>query len=456
MNPPTDSPADAPDSEIFTVSRLNREARRILESGFPLLWVAGELSNLARPGSGHMYFSLKDEQAQVDCAMFRRSNQQLGFQPEDGDQVLVQARVSLFEPRGRFQLIVEKMEAAGEGILRRRFEELKKKLHAEGLFDEEHKQALPALPRSIGIVTSPTGAAVRDILKVLARRFPAVPVIIYPTRVQGEAATAEIVSAIEQASARRDVEVLIVARGGGSLEDLWCFNEEAVARAIYACPLPVVSGVGHEVDFTIADLVADLRAPTPSGAAEMVVPDRDELLRTLAARERQLSTLLKRLWKDYSEEMVDLNRRLRLMHPGAVVLQLQQRTDEMSRLLVNGMRNSLEYRRLNLATATQGLRAAAPLDQLRRRLDRARALAQSLGNATKSRLAATGSRFAVATGNLNAVSPLATLERGYAIVRDAKTGEVLRGVETVKPGDRIEAQLAHGSLVAGVEKVRKK
>ncbi|MDP7041807.1 MAG: exodeoxyribonuclease VII large subunit [Gammaproteobacteria bacterium] len=455
LNPPPQSPADSPDADILTVSRLNREARRMLEAGFPLLWVAGEISNFALPASGHMYFSLKDEQAQVSCAMFRRANRRLTFQPEDGDQVLVQARVSIFEPRGSYQLIVEQMEAAGEGILRRRFEELKQKLQGEGLFDELHKQGLPPVPRRIGIVTSPTGAAVRDILKILARRFPAVPVIIYPTRVQGEAATREIVTAIEQVSARNEVDVLIVARGGGSLEDLWCFNEEAVARAIYACPVPVVSGVGHEVDFTIADLVADLRAPTPSGAAEIVVPDCVELLRNIAMQERRLTKLLGRLWADYREDFGELRARLRRMQPGAIVLQQQQRCDDLVRQLANGMCNDLEFRRLAGAQIVQRLRACSPAERIRHDLYRSRALLDALGHTLDRRLAAVGSRIAVAAGNLNAVSPLATLERGYAIVRDAQTGEVLRTTDKLKAGDRIKAQLARGSLVAGVEKIRK-
>ncbi|MBS93575.1 MAG: exodeoxyribonuclease VII large subunit [Chromatiales bacterium] len=456
LSKPPKPPAEAPDADIFTVSRLNREARRILEAGLPPLWVAGELSNLAQPASGHMYFSLKDEQAQVRCAMFRNTNRRLTFQPEDGDQVLVQARVSIYEPRGSYQLIVEQMEAAGEGVLRRRFEELKKQLNNEGLFDERHKQSLPPVPRCIGIVTSPTGAAVRDILKILARRFPAVPVIIYPTRVQGAAATEEIVSAIAQASTRNEVDVLIVARGGGSLEDLWCFNEEKVARAIYACPLPVVSGVGHEVDFTITDLVADLRAPTPSGAAEIVVPDSIELLRNIAGQERRLARLVQRHWADYRDEIGQLNARMRLMHPGTILQQLQQRSDDLVRQMANGTRNYLEFRRLAGAQTLQRLRGTAPVERIRRDLDRTRALRDALGHTLGRRLATLESRVAIAAGNLNAVSPLATLERGYAIVRDVKTGAVLRTTGHVKTGDRIEARLARGSMIASVEKIRKK
>ncbi|MCC7488168.1 MAG: exodeoxyribonuclease VII large subunit, partial [Gammaproteobacteria bacterium] len=254
-----EKPASEP---VLTVSQLNREARLLLEQAFPALWVTGEISNLARPASGHLYFSLKDEQAQVRCALFRGAARSLRFLPDNGQQVLVRARIGLYEARGEYQLIIEHMEPAGDGLLLRRLEELKKRLAAEGLFDPARKRELPLLPRRIGVVTSPSGAAVRDILKILRRRFPSIPVVIYPTPVQGAAAKAEIVAALAAAAARAECDVLILARGGGSLEDLWCFNEESVVRAVAACPIPLVSGIGHETDFTLADLAADLRAPT--------------------------------------------------------------------------------------------------------------------------------------------------------------------------------------------------
>ncbi|MCW5570952.1 MAG: exodeoxyribonuclease VII large subunit, partial [Steroidobacteraceae bacterium] len=258
---------------VYTVSRLNREVRLLLEQGLPGIWVEGEISNLARPSSGHWYFSLKDRDAQIRCAMFRQKNGTVKFQPKDGMAVMARGRVSLYEPRGDFQLIVEHLEEAGLGALQREFERLRDRLKAEGLFDEDRKRPLPAVPQRIGIVTSPTGAAVRDILHVLERRFAPVPVLIYPTPVQGAAAVPGILAALDLAATRMDCDVLIVARGGGSLEDLWAFNDERVARAIRAMPMPVVTGIGHEVDFTIADFVADLRAPTPSAAAQQVVPD---------------------------------------------------------------------------------------------------------------------------------------------------------------------------------------
>ena len=329
-------------ARVYSVSQLNGEARNLLETTLPAVWVAGEISNLASPGSGHLYFTLKDAQAQVRCAMFRSANRQLRFRMADGVQVLVQARVSLYEPRGTYQLIVTQMEEAGEGLLRRKFEELKARLAAEGLFAAEHKQALPQLPGRIGVVTSPSGAAIRDILHVLARRYPVAEVCIYPTRVQGDGVQEEIARAIKLATVRNECDVLIIARGGGSLEDLWCFNEEVVARAIYACPIPVVSGVGHEVDFTITDLVADVRAPTPSGAAELITPDRTELLRILLALDRRLSLSVRRQYSIAMQRHERLTARLQRMHPGIVLERLQQRTDELSRQLALAMRGNLQ------------------------------------------------------------------------------------------------------------------
>jgi exodeoxyribonuclease VII large subunit len=281
-------PASRPlrERDVYTVSRLNREARGLVEGSLGSIWLEGEISNFARPGSGHWYFSLKDDAAQVRCAMFRQRNAGLGMVPKDGMQILVRARASLYEARGEFQLIVDHLEESGEGELRRRFERLKRQLAAEGLFDSARKRPLPRLPRRIGVVTSATGAAFRDILQVLRRRFAAVPVILYPVPVQGAGSAAQIAAAIALASARGEVDVLVVGRGGGSLEDLWSFNEEVVARAIVSCAIPVVSAVGHEVDVTIADLAADVRAPTPSAAAELIVPDTAEWMRSLAATEQ--------------------------------------------------------------------------------------------------------------------------------------------------------------------------
>ncbi|HEY0719956.1 MAG TPA: exodeoxyribonuclease VII large subunit, partial [Gammaproteobacteria bacterium] len=308
------TPATTPAREVYSVSRLNREARALLEGHFPLMWIEGEISNLTRPASGHIYFSLKDPFAQVRCAMFRMRGMHLVFRPADGMQVLVRARLSLYEPRGDYQLIVEQMEEAGDGALRRAFEQLKQRLHAEGLFESARKRPLPPLPRRIGVVTSPSGAAIHDILTVLRRRFPAIPVILYPVPVQGAGAAAQIATMLRKAGERGECDVLIVGRGGGSLEDLWPFNEEVVARAIAASPIPVVSAVGHEVDVTIADFAADQRAATPSAAAEMVVPDRQEWQLRIERLQERLTQALHHRLRHAHQSVAHLAKRIR--HPG--------------------------------------------------------------------------------------------------------------------------------------------
>src|SRR6202522_2400896 len=311
--------------DIYSVSRLNREVRVLLERGFGTLWVEAEMSNFSRPSSGHWYFSLKDTNAQVRCAMFRQRNMLCAFTARDGQKVLVRARIGLYEPGGEFQLIVEHMEDAGLGALKRQFEELSAKLAAEGLFAAERKRPLPALPRRIGVITSPTGAAVRDILHVLARRFPAVAVLIYPVSVQGAAAAGEIVAALKLANRRAECDVLILARGGGSLEDLWAFNDEALARAIVASPIPVVSGIGHEIDFTMADFAADVRAPTPSAAAEIAVPDGEEWLISLSRLAHRLQRGLLRRVEAQRERLRWLIGRAALVSPTARLSQQTQR-----------------------------------------------------------------------------------------------------------------------------------
>src|SRR5579862_9598159 len=300
---------------VFTVSRLNREVRLLLEKGLGVIWIEGELSNFSAPSSGHWYFSLKDRDAQLRCAMFRMKNAGVGFKPKDGQQVLVRGRISLYEPRGEYQLSAEHLEEAGVGALKREFERLKNKLAAEGLFALERKRSLPRFPRRIGVVTSPTGAAIRDILHILGRRFPPAAVLIYPTAVQGDAAIPMIVEALQTASARAECDVLIVARGGGSIEDLWSFNDERVARAICASSIPVVSGIGHEIDFTIADFVADARAPTPSGAAELVAPDRNACLEALARTAERMSVCVRRELRGVAARFEGASLRLRLVHP---------------------------------------------------------------------------------------------------------------------------------------------
>ena len=439
----------APAREVLSISQLNAQARMLLERGLGTVWLEGEISNLARPASGHWYFSLKDEAAQVRCAMFRSRSQLVRFPVKDGARVLARGRVSLYEARGEFQVVVDHLEEAGEGALRRRFEELKKKLLAEGLFDAGRKQALPTLPRRIGVITSPTGAALRDILHILRRRFPAIPVLIYPVAVQGEAAPREIVQALQLADARRDCDVLIVARGGGSLEDLMAFNDEAVARAIFACGLPIISGVGHETDVTITDFVADERAPTPSGAAERCVPDSAEYLRALGALERNLAQAMQRKLNALRLIVRQWERSLNQLSPRARLQQHAQRLDELEQRLRRAVHSRLDRARVRLANAERLLAHSSParrLQPLRQRLDVAQ---RRLPVAMQRRLQASRDRLEQAMRTLNAVSPLATLDRGYAIVT-VGGAHVVTDASTLAPGTQIEARVARGSVQATV------
>ncbi len=438
-----------PGKKVFSVSQLNRLARQLLEQDLPVMWVEGEISNLARPASGHLYFSLKDDKAQVRCALFRGRGRNTAVNVANGQQVLARGRVSIYEPRGDYQLIVDHLEPAGEGLLRRRLEELKQKLAAEGLFDEARKQDLPRLPRRIGVITSPTGAAVRDILHILKRRFPAIPVVVYPVQVQGEQAKFDIVGALQTAARRAECDVLILARGGGSLEDLWAFNEEIVARAIAACPIPLVAGVGHEVDVTIADLVADVRAPTPSGAAEIVVPDGTDWLRRLQVLERRLALAARRTLEGSLAGFRALSARLARCHPGFMLRQNAQRLDELRGQLGVALRNRLTLDRLRIKHALARLRSVSPAVRVRIAGDRVTGSRQRLAAAIRARLTVPGTQLAVLGGRLNPVSPLRTLERCYAIVLDAG-GRVVRSATALQPGDAITARVADGTIKATV------
>lgn len=439
------------DTHVFTVSELNRTVRDVLESALGVVWIEGELSNVARPASGHMYFSLKDADAQVRCAMFRNRNRLLEFEPEAGMLVRARARVSLYEARGEYQLVVEHLEPSGAGALARAFEELKRRLAAEGLFDAGHKRPLPRMPGRIGIVTSPTGAAVRDVLHVLARRFPGIPAIVYPVPVQGDRAAAEIARMLGVAGARGECDVLLLVRGGGSLEDLWPFNEETVARAIRACPVPVASGVGHEIDVTIADFAADHRAPTPSAAAEQVTPDAATLQRGVDALARRLLAAGRGILRRGGERHRGLARRLRHQHPERRLQQLQQRRDELALRLQRAGHRALEGHARRLANLHARLRRGAPgapIARLRDRLDAAR---RRLRTAAAADLRARQARIDTIGRALDAVSPLATLGRGYALVRRGDDGRPVTRADAVARGDPLAIRLAHGSIAARVE-----
>ncbi|HKX98089.1 MAG TPA: exodeoxyribonuclease VII large subunit [Steroidobacteraceae bacterium] len=436
--------------DIYTVSRLNREARTLLESGLPSLWITGELSNLSRPASGHWYFSLKDEDAQVRCAMFRQRNLAVRVAPRDGMQVLLRARVGLYEARGEFQLVVDHLEEAGEGELRRRFEALKLKLAAEGLFDAARKRPLPRFPRRIGIVTSPTGAALRDVLHVLGRRFPAVPVLLYPVPVQGAGAAREIASMLAVADRRRDVDVLLLVRGGGSLEDLWAFNDEALARAIAAMGLPVVCGIGHEIDFTIADFVADLRAPTPSAAAEIAVPDAAACRDALGVTAGRLRSAAERDLRRRLDRLAQSLHRLGRLHPAQAVRQRMQRLDELQARALAAMRRQRRSRSDRLLRLAAELSAASPATRLASLRLRSTQAARRLAPSFRHGVALARGRLQAALRALHATSPLATIARGYAIVTRATDGAVVRDPAEAPAGTDIEARLARGSLKARV------
>ncbi len=439
-----------PAQRAISVSELNRLARTLLEDGIARIWVEGEISNLSRPASGHVYFSLKDSAAQVRCAWFRQRQRGPTINLKNGDQVLVFGKVSLYEARGDYQMIVEQLQDAGDGELRRRFEALKQRLQAEGLFDTERKRDLPSLPACVGVITSPTGAAIRDIMSVLKRRFPAIPVIIYPTTVQGEAAAGQIAAAIAVAARRNECDVLIVARGGGSLEDLWPFNEEMVARAIAECPLPIVSGVGHEVDVTIADFVADLRAPTPSGAAEIVVPDQADWQRRLAAMSLRITMLGSRLLQDRQQAFDWLSRRLLQCSPAVQVARQRDWLKNLRQILAGAVRHDLSARARRLEKTRGRLLQCSPVLRLQRRAGTLQNLQGRLLAANKAQLGQLKNELGLAQRALASVSPLATLERGYAIVSAADSGAILTNAKQVKPGAAITARLATGTFEATV------
>jgi len=436
---------------IFTVSALNREARQLLESHLSLLWVAGEISNLARPGSGHLYFSLKDQQAQIRCALFQRHALRLGFEPANGMQVTARGRVSLYEERGEYQLIVEHLAPAGEGALRLAFEQLKQRLFQEGLFDLGHKQALPRLPQRIGVITSPTGAALRDILSVLQRRFPAIPVRLYPVPVQGREAAPAIIAALQQANRRRDCDVLLLARGGGSLEDLQAFNEEGVARALFASVIPVVTGIGHEIDVSIADFVADQRAATPSAAAELLSPDVAAWSAQLQTREQQLQHQMQRRIDQLQQRLHHLNARLR--SPRQRLHAHQQQLAHLKTRLRQASQQMLQADRQRLNTLRVRLLQQQPGYLLQQRRNHADALTTQLQQAMRRRLQQPQTRLALLVQTLNAVSPLATLQRGYSILSDAN-GQLLSQIADTAPGALVQARLVDGELSCQVLSVR--
>ncbi len=438
---------------VYSVSQLNRAAKNLLASHFMTVRVEGEVSNFSAPSSGHWYFTLKDAQAQIRCAMFRGQQHRLGFKPGNGDLVVVNAQVSLYEPRGDYQLVVEAMEQAGDGALRQAFERLKIKLLNEGLFDESRKQAIPTLPGQIGIITSPTGAAVHDILTVLKRRFPAIPVVIYPVAVQGDNAKVEISAALAKANQQALVDVIILARGGGSLEDLWAFNEEIVARAIAASKIPVISGVGHEVDFSIADFVADLRAPTPSAAAEHAVPHQDEWLSGFKYLENQLLNTLRRKLTHQQQRLTWLNKSLQLQHPGEKLQRNAQRLDDLEQRLNQSMQHRLKQQNQRLEINRQKLKQFQPDDRILYYRQQLNHNQQRLQRAIQLKLTSLRQLQAGVSQTLQAVSPLATLERGYAIVQNHDNQQLVKSTQQIGVNDLLDTRVSDGVIVSQVKHI---
>lgn len=429
---------------VLSVSDLNRLARLALEKALPSCWVAGEISNLSRAASGHWYFTLKDAQAAVRCAFFRNRNQFVDWQPREGDRVEVRAQPTLYEARGDYQLILEAMRRAGAGALFEAFLRLKAKLEAEGLFDPARKRAPPPYPARIGVITSPQAAALRDVLTTLQRRWPAAGVTLYPTPVQGAEAPAGLRAALRAAGERRECDVLLLVRGGGSLEDLWAFNDEALARAIAASPIPVISGVGHETDFTIADFVADLRAPTPTGAAQLATPDRLELAQHLQHLHSRQSSARRRRLEHLGQKLDGLTRRLR--HPAQQLAARRQHLQHLDNRLRLARRTQWERARLRLARHRERLAQARPdLARSRETLDRQRL---ALARAWRQRPEA--QRLATLKSHLQHLNPQAVLERGYSITRDAR-GQVVRDGAGLKPGDGLELTFAAGGARVKVE-----
>lgn len=440
-------------THIYSVSELCRKTRLLLEGTFLTLTIEGEISNLSRPASGHIYFTLKDDKAQVQCAMFRAQLRKVGFKPDNGSRVTLKARVSLYEARGNFQLIVEHMEAAGEGALRQQFEALKQRLADEGLYDQAHKKPLPELANKVGVITSSSGAAIHDILSVLNNRFAALPVLIYPISVQGDNAKHEAVAAIELANERKDCDVIILARGGGSLEDLWAFNEEIVARAIHHSSIPIISAIGHEVDFTIADFVADYRAPTPSAAAEAVSPDQQQWLSHFNYLAKQLSNALRDDISDKNQRLEHLQLRLKHSHPGAQLQMHSQRLDDYQTRLQQSPQRIIQQGKLRLSELSARLLKNNPIHRTHSLQQRLSSAQQRLSAPIQRQLQQARIRFTDCNKGLETLSPLATLSRGYSISKRDIDSSIINSVKQLKLGETINIQLADGTLETNLQAI---
>ena len=439
------------DKRTFTVSEINRRVKNLLEVHLPLVWVEGEISNLSKPSSGHWYFTLKDEAAQVRCAMFKGRNSRLRFTPANGDRVKMRARVSLYEGRGEFQLIAEHMEEAGFGLLQKRFEELKQKLYEQGLFDEAFKKPLPRYPKHIAVVTSPTGAAIQDIVSVLKRRYPNLLVSIIASPVQGEDAPQKLIEAVELANRLNKFDLILLSRGGGSIEDLWAFNNEQLAKTIFSSELPVVSAVGHEIDFTIADFVADLRAPTPSAAAEIICPDKQELVNQLQNFNEKLNKGISRYLQQQQEKV--LSTRKQLKHPLDAIYQRMQKLDQLEDRFKKEITNQMQVRSALLGNLTHRINQSNPTSRIVNHKNYVGQLHTRMINSIQSVLHLKNTQLKHQAHTLDAVSPLATMTRGYAIVSDANN-KVVQSVKDVQQEDQINVRVADGSFNATINNIQ--
>ena len=447
--------SDISQEHIYTVSELNDEVSGLLSSNFGIVWIEGEISNYMKSAAGHAYFSLKDSDSSVRCAMFRIQNQSIGFDMEDGQHVLAKAKVGLYQARGEYQLVVEYAEQAGEGLLRQKFELLKNKLQLEGLFDPVHKKSLPYIPNKVGVISSPKGAAIQDIFNTIKRRFNLVELLVYPTMVQGKEASHQITQAIAAANQDNQCSVIILARGGGSLEDLWCFNDEEVARAIFNSKIPIVSGIGHETDVTIADMIADLRAPTPTAAAEMVLPDKSEIQKTLSNLSKQITKSFGIALTNLRHTLTKSDLKLEENHPRTKLQQHQQRLDFILEKIKTTPKTYADNLRLRLNDDHNSLSLNNPkfsIDTLHQDLELKQ---NNLLSFTTNLLRAKEQRFSIVLAKLEGSSPLNALSRGYAYITDKNSGEHVRSVSSLKKGSALTTRIKDGFFESSVTRIEK-
>jgi len=445
-----DDIADNKEIKIISVTELNKLAKSLLENGIPKLWIEGEISNLARPASGHIYFSLKDEASQIRCAWFRQRQSIKANDISNGMKMLALGKISLYQPRGEYQFIIEKMETAGEGDLKRKYEELKQKLFNEGLFDRKRKLEIPKLPKKIGVVTSPSGAAIRDVLSILNRRFPLLPIVIFPITVQGDNAAPDIENALKKANLRADCDVLILTRGGGSLEDLWAFNEEIVARAIHASEIPIISAIGHETDTTIADFVSDIRAPTPSGAAEIVTPDKNELLKLLETLLERIEHETNQYINSKSQSLDWLSKRHSQSSPIMIVKRQIEILVNSRKLLFSSIGHNLSLHTKAVDNLKFRLNSSSPKLKIQKTISHLSEVQLKITTSTKSTVTRLNSWLTTLGKTLDSLSPLKTLDRGYAVARDSKTKKIISNSERVSINSQIDIKLAKGEIAAKV------